>query len=122
MGFDVYKLLDDEGYFSFGEGNVVHAEKAFFAARVMKWIRRQVQTDPNFDLAAYLTMLMYYKTGMAELKFSEKDDKLLYKLTNPDQEVQAIVDSLIKNDHQPHQAEPASESATSEDVDGTPDT
>ena len=71
MTFDVLKLLEQEGYIKDGEDNVVHAEKAFFAARVMKWIRNKVQTDPDFDLTAYLTMLMYYKTDMADLKFSE---------------------------------------------------
>ncbi len=97
MTFDVLKLLEQEGYIKDGEDNLVHAEKAFFAARVMKWIRGKAQTDPEFNLTAYLTMLMYYKTGMAELKFSEDGDNIFYKMINPDKEVQDLVDSLIKS-------------------------
>ena len=67
LTFNVLKLLEEEGYIKDGEDNIVHAEKAFFAARVMKWIRDQVQDDPDFNLPAYLTMLMYYKLGDAEL-------------------------------------------------------
>jgi len=95
--FDVLKLLEQEGYIKDGEDNLLHAEKAFFAARVMKWIRGKAQTDPEFNLTAYLTMLMYYKTGMAELKFSEDGDNIFYKMINPDKEVQDLVDSLIKS-------------------------
>ena len=97
MTFDVLKLLEQEGYIKDGDDNLVHAEKAFFAARVMKWIRGKAQTDPEFNLTAYLTMLMYYKTGMAELKFSEDGDNIFYKMINPDKEVQDLVDSLIKS-------------------------
>ena len=100
MTFDVLKLLEEEGYIKDGEDNVVHAEKAFFAARVMKWIRAKAQTDPEFNLTAYLTMLMYYKNGMAELKFSEDEEKIYYNMTNPDKEVQDLVDSLIKSSRQ----------------------
>ncbi len=39
MTFDVLRLLEEEGYIKDGEDNLVHAEKAFFAARVMRWIR-----------------------------------------------------------------------------------
>ena len=124
MTFDVLNLLFQEGYITEGEDNLIRAEKAFFAARVMKWIRHQVKTDPDFNLTAYLTMLMYYKTDMADLKFSEDEDKLLYKLKNPDQEVQEIVDDLIKNLNQPPAA-PSEEgedtTSTTEDADGTPD-
>ena len=97
MTFDVLKLLEQEGYIKDGEDNLLHAEKAFFAARVMKWIRGKAQTDPEFNLTAFLTMLMYYKTGMAELKFSEDGDNIFYKMINPDKEVQDLVDSLIKS-------------------------
>jgi predicted RNA polymerase sigma factor len=95
--FDVLKLLEQEGYIKDGEDNVVHAEKAFFAARVMNWIRGKVQSDPEFDLTAYLTMLMYYKTDMADLRFSDDGDTILYKMRNNDKEVQELVDSLIKS-------------------------
>ena len=122
MSFDVFKILEEEGYFKDGRGNLIHAEKAFFAARVMKWIREQVQTNPEFDLPSYLTMLVYYKNGMAELKFSDKDGKLLYKMNHPDQEVQEIVDSLLKNDKKRAGDAKATEEPTStEDADGTPD-
>jgi len=121
--FDVLKLLEQEGYITNGEDNLVHAEKAFFAARVMRWIRNKVKTEPDFDLQAYLTMLLYYKTDMADLKFSEEEDKLLYKMKNPDEEMHQIVDQLIKSlDKSP--SEPAEEekpTSTTEDADGTLD-
>ena len=97
MTFDVIKLLEQEGYIKDGEDNLVHAEKAFFASRVMNWIRGKVQSDPKFDLTAYLTMLMYYKTDMADLRFSEDGDTILYKMRDNDKEVQELVDSLIKS-------------------------
>ena len=124
MTFDVLKLLEQEGYIKDGEDNLVHAEKAFFAARVMRWIRNKVKTEPDFNLQAYLTMLLYYKTDMADLKFDEEEDKLLYKLKNPDDEVQNIVDQLIKSIGKPV-SEPPEEgkdtTSTTEDADGTPD-
>ena len=124
MTFDVLKILEQEGYIKDGEDNLVHAEKAFFAARVMRWIKNKVQTDPDFDLKSYLTMLLYYKTDMADLKFDEEEDKLLYKLKNPDDEVQNIVDELIKNigksaSESPEEGEDTA--STTEDADGTPD-
>ena len=124
MTFDVLKILEQEGYIKDGEDNLVHAEKAFFAARVMRWIRNKVKTDPDFNLQAYLTMLLYYKTDMADLKFDEEEDTLLYKMKNPDDEVQNIVDQLIKNIGKPASKPPEEgEDTTSptEDADGTPD-
>ena len=125
MSFDVLKILEEEGFIEDGEDNMVHAEKAFFAARVMRWIRNKVQTEPDFNLQTYLTMLMYYKTDMADLKFSEDGDKLLYKMKNPDQEIQEIVDSLIKSSSERSQ-QPSQEgedtTTTTEDVDGASDT
>ena len=124
MTFDVLKLLEQEGYIKDGEDNLVHAEKAFFAARVMRWIRNKVQTEPDFDLQAYLTMLLYYKTDMADLKFCEKEDKLLYKMKNADEEMQSVVDELIKSisksDPKPPEEGEDTTSPT-EDADGTPD-
>ena len=123
MTFDVLKLLEKEGYIKDGEDNLVHAEKAFFAARVMKWIRGKAQTDPDFNLTAYLTMLMYYKTGMADLKFSEDGDNILYKMNNPDKEVKDLVDSLIKSSSKHRQQSSEEEgkiTSTTEDADGTP--
>ena len=121
---DIFKILTQEGYFKAGENNIIHAEKAFFAARVMKWIRNKVKTEPNFDLQAYLTMLLYYKTDMADLKFSEKEDTLLYKMKNPDEEMNSIVDQLIKSldksaSKTPEEGEDTT--STTEDADGTPD-
>ena len=124
MTFDVLKLLEQEGYITNGEDNLVHAEKAFFAARVMRWIRNKVKTEPDFNLQAYLTMLLYYKTDMADLKFDEEEDKLLYKLKNPDDEVQNIVNELIQNIGKPLSKSPKKGeegSSTTEDADGTPD-
>ena len=125
MSFDVLKILEEEGFIEDGEDNMVHAEKAFFAARVMRWIRNKAQTEPDFNLQTYLTMLMYYKTDMADLKFSEDGDKLLYKMKNPDQEIQEIVDSLIKSSSERSQ-QPSQEgedtTSPTEDVDGTSDT
>ena len=124
MTFNVLKLLEEEGYIKDGEDNLVHAEKAFFAARVMRWIRKKVQTEPDFNLQAYLTMLLYYKTDVADLKFDEEEDKLLYKMNNPDEEMHQIVDQLIKSlDKSPSEPPSQGEDSTSttEDVDGTPD-
>ena len=123
MTFDVLKLLEQEGYIKDGEDNLVHAEKAFFAARVMRWIRNKVKTEPDFNLQAYLTMLLYYKTDMADLKFCEEEDKLLYKMKNPDEEMHQIVDQLIKSLDK-SVSEPAEEdnpSSPTEDADGTLD-
>ena len=125
MSFDILKLLEQEGYISDGEDNIVHAEKAFFAARVMKWIRHKAQSEPDFDLSSYLTMLMYYKTGMADLKFTENEDKLLYKMkpVEPDKEVQELVNSLIKATRKSsaQSVEDPAPAPPTEDVDGTPE-
>ena len=95
--------------------------KAFFAARVMLWIRDKVKTEPDFDLQSYLTMLLYYKTDLADLKFSEDEDKLLYKMKNPEQEMEEIVDELIKFTSK-SSSKPAKEGSVptdaTEDVDG----
>ena len=131
MSFNILKVLEEEGYITEGEENIVHAEKAFFAARVMKWIRHNAQVEDDFDLNGYLTILTYYKTDMADLKFTENEDKLLYRMRSPgpDKEIQEIVDSLIKSTctasrSAPEPDDPVEEEATgtsSEDTDGTPD-
>ena len=124
MTFDVLKLLEQEGYVKDGEDNLVHAEKAFFAARVMRWIRNKVKTEPDFNLQAYLTMLLYYKTDMADLKFDEEEDTLLYKMKNPDEEMNSIVDQLIKSldKSAPKTPEEGGDTTSAtEDADGTPD-
>ena len=124
MTFDVLKILEQEGYIKDGEDNLVHAEKAFFAARVMRWIRNKVKTEPDFNLQAYLTMLLYYKTDMADLKFCDEEDTLLYKMKNPDEEMNSVVDQLIKSlsksaSKSPKEGEDTT--STTEDADGTPD-
>jgi len=123
LDFDVLKLLEQEGYVRDGEDNLVHAEKAFFAARVMRWIRNKVSTEPDFDLQAYLKMLMYYKTGVADLKFSDDGSKLVYRMKNNDKEIQEIVDSLIKSSSKHRQQSSEEEgkiTSTTEDADRTP--
>jgi hypothetical protein len=80
LTFNELNLLEEECYIKEGEDNIIHAEKAFFAARVMRWIRDQVQADPDFNLPAYLTMLMYYKLGTAELQFKEDGSDLVYRM------------------------------------------
>jgi hypothetical protein len=99
LTFNVLNLLEEEGYIKEGEDNVIHAEKAFFAARVMRWIRDQVQEDPDFNLPAYLTMLMYYKLDTAELQFNEDGSDLLYKM-KPDKEMNELVNSIIKSSNE----------------------
>ena len=123
MTFNVLDLLTQEGYIKDGKDNLIHAEKAFFAARVMRWIRNKVKTEPDFNLQAYLTMLLYYKTDMADLKFCEKEDKILYKMKNPDEEMHQIVDQLIKSLDKPpsESSEEEVSTNTTQDVDGTPD-
>ena len=99
MTFNVLNLLEEEGYIKEGEDNIVHAEKAFFAARVMRWIRDQVQENPDFNLPAYLTMLMYYKLGTAELEFKEDGGGLMYRM-QPDKEMNELVTSIIKSSNE----------------------
>ena len=99
MAFNVLNLLEEEGYIKEGDGNVIHAEKAFFAARVMRWIRDQIQEDPDFNLPAYLTMLMYYKLGTAELEFKEDGSGLMYRM-KPDKEMDELVNSIIKSSNE----------------------
>ena len=87
-------------------------------------IRNKVKTEPDFNLQAYLTMLLYYKTDMADLKLCEEEDKLLYKMKNPDEEMHGVVDQLIKSlsksaSKSPKEGEDTT--STTEDADGTPD-
>ena len=124
MTFDVLKLLEQEGYIKDGEDNMVHAEKAFFAARVMRWIRTKVQEEPDFDLQSYLTMLYYYKMELADLKFTEDGSALSYRMKNNDKEMQELVNSLIKSTSKPSEEPPEegeTTTSTPENADGTPD-
>jgi hypothetical protein len=74
----VYELLIEQGFVIFptGESNIIKAERAFFGARAITWIRDRA-INPKFDLQAYLVALTYYKLGLADLKFEE--DELLYR-------------------------------------------
>ena len=124
MTFDVLKLLEQEGYIKDGDDNMVHAEKAFFAARVMNWIREKVQSDPDFDLQSYLTMLYYYKMDLADLKFTEDGSRLSYRMKNNDQEMQELVNSLIKSTRQSSEKAPPQRETTpssAEEADGDSD-
>ena len=124
MTFDVLTLLEQEGYIKDGEDNMVHAEKAFFAARVMRWIRTKVQEEPDFDLQSYLTMLYYYKMDFADLKFTEDGSTLSYRMKNNDKEMQELVDSLTRSTSKPSEEPPEqgeTASSTPENADGTPD-
>ena len=61
---------------------------------------------------------------MADLKFCEEEDKLLYKMKNPDEEMHGVVDQLIKSlsksaSKSPKEGEDTT--STTEDADGTPD-
>jgi len=114
--FNVMTLLQQEGYITEGEDNLLHAEKAFFAARVMLWIREQVRTDPDFNLTAYLTMLMYYKTDVADLKFTEDGSKLVYRMRNNDKEVQELVNSLIKSSSKSSDQPPSADKTSDGDA------
>jgi len=119
---DILNILEQEGYIQDDGEAVIHAEKAFFAARVMRWIKNKAQTDPDFNLQSYLTMLYYYKMDLADLKFTEDGSKLVYRMRNNDKEVQDLVNSLIKSSSKSSQP-PAEEEtvSTTEDADGTPD-
>ncbi len=74
----VYTLLVEQGFILFpeDENNLIKAPRAFFAARVVDWMRDKGR-DPDFNLQAYLVALTYYKLGMADLKFEENE--LLYR-------------------------------------------
>ena len=122
MTFNILSLLEQEGYIRNGKDNLIHAEKAFFAARIMLWIRNKVSTDPSFDLTKHLTMLLYYKTDLADLKFSEDEGKLLYKMNDSERGVQEIVD-VYKDDSESAEEHEESGSATNTEDAGTdPDT
>ena len=121
---DILNILEQEGYIQDDGEAVIHAEKAFFAARVMKWIKNKAQTDADFNLQSYLTMLYYYKTDLADLKFTEDGSKLVYRMKNNDKEVQDLVNSLIESASKSSQEPPQEGEPTTsppEDADGTPD-
>ncbi len=88
------ELLIAEGFILFPEDtNLIQAERAFVAARGIKWIRERA-SDPDFNLQSYLVALTYYRLGMAELKFTEEND-LVYRYIGV--EVEEIVDQLAQS-------------------------
>jgi len=89
----VLRLLITEGFISFQGDNLINAERAFFGARAIHWIR-QNSTKPGFDLNAYLVALTYYKLGLADMKI--EDDELLYRYTGANLGEQA--DELSEDD------------------------
>lgn len=104
----VYDLLINQGFvlFPVGDDNLISAERAFFAQRVIEWIRSQTK-DPKFDLQAYLVALTYYKLGMADLKFDENE--LLYRyrgisLEGTDGEFSQDADRTLGEYHRPDQS------------------
>ena len=78
-----YTLLVEQGFIHFpeGESNLIQAKRAFFAARVIEWMREK-GTDPDFNLQAYLVALTYYKLDLADLKFEENELLYRYRGTN----------------------------------------
>jgi len=122
MTFNILSLLEQEGYIRNGKDNLIHAEKAFFAARIMLWIRNKVSTDPSFDLTKHLTMLLYYKTDLADLKFSEDEGKLLYKTNDSERGVQEIVDVYKDDSESVEEYEEPGSATSTEDAGTDPDT
>lgn len=72
----VLELLIKEGFIIFRDDNLVDAERAFFGARAIEWIRKNAP-EPGFNLQAYLVALTYYKLGLADMKI--EDNELLYR-------------------------------------------
>ena len=115
----VLELLIKEGFVIFRDDNLVDAERAFFAARAIDWIRKRAP-EPGFNLQAYLVALTYYKLGMADMKI--ENNELLYRykgvypggLTNELSETDSELDS---GSHRPDQAPPAKREEEAEGVD-----
>jgi len=89
----VLKLLIKEGFISLQDDNLINAERAFFGARAIHWIR-QNSTKPGFNLNAYLVALTYYKLGLADMKI--EDDELLYRYTGAN--LGGLADELSEDD------------------------
>ena len=70
--------------------------RGFFRCPSYAVDKKQVKTEPDFNLQAYLTMLLYYKTDMADLKFDEEEDKLLYKLKILTTRYRTLLTNLLK--------------------------
>lgn len=92
----VYTLLVDQGFIHFpeGESNLIQAKRAFFAGRVIEWMRAK-GADPDFNLKSYLVALTYYKLDMADLKF--EGNELLYRYRGP--QLGGLADEFSKDNH-----------------------
>jgi len=113
MKSSVYDLLISQGFVLFPDDNdnLISADRAFFAQRVIQWIRSKA-SDPKFDLQPYLVSLTYYKLGMADLKFDE--DELLYRyrgvnLEGADGEFSQDTGGTLGPYHRPDQPPPKTE-------------
>jgi hypothetical protein len=96
MSSDILEILYKDGFISEDDGsNLISASKAFFAMRVIDWIRDHAG-DPNFNLESYLVGLTYYKLDLAEMKFTEDGD-LLYRYTGP-RRTEHYVDQMANRD------------------------
>jgi hypothetical protein len=95
VSFDLINILKKDGFFD-TKDNLIDAEKAFFAARVIFWIRECATKNKDFNIATYLTMLSYYKRNLADLKFSKDGDKLFYRMKTSE-EVDKVVEAITKS-------------------------
>tara|TARA_Y100000593_G_scaffold2242_1_gene4516 strand:- start:58892 stop:59293 length:402 start_codon:yes stop_codon:yes gene_type:complete len=95
VSFNIVRILKQDGFVAIKD-NLIDAEKAFFAARVVAWIRECATANKDFNIATYLTMLSYYKLGLADLKFSEDGDKLLYRM-KAGEEVDKVVETITRS-------------------------
>jgi hypothetical protein len=120
VSVDILDILYKDGFILAEEdSNLIRADKAFFAVRVIEWIREHAN-DPDFNLQAYLVGLTYYKLGLGELKFTEDGD-LFYRYIGV-QGVGEYVDKMGDRDsedlggfHRP--SEPAPEKGTESPAD-----
>ena len=81
QGLSIATVIRQDKFITTSEdSNLIQAGKAFFAARVMNWMRDRSQEDENFNLPLYLTVLLYYRMEMIDLAFTENSEQILYKV------------------------------------------
>jgi hypothetical protein len=81
QGFHIATVLRQDQFVTEQENsNLIEASRAFFAARVIKWIQARCQEDEKFNLPLYLTVLLYYRLGVVDLAFTDRDEQILYKV------------------------------------------
>jgi hypothetical protein len=118
----IYELLVQEGFVLFPEDeNIIQADRAFFAARVIEWIRTRA-AEPDFNLQAYLVALTYYKLGLAEMKFIDKE--LMYRYRGVDLggiegEVYEDPNTVVGAFHRPDEASAAPPTGAPEETETT---